>query len=155
MVPRRHGGSTRTTTVVGRAGCACTGRARCRFLPARQPPSSLFLVSGRSSPNFLPPRHLPRYVLQLPFEFADFMGHLRRLMKELYEAGFCFKECTGLVDNFHITTRLSCLQFPFLDAWGVVDRMLAVIVLVISRGSACGYDTATRTGIEHRGEFSL
>lgn len=32
------------------------------------------------------------------------MGHLRRLMKELYEAGFCFKECIGLVDNFRITT---------------------------------------------------
>lgn len=54
-------------------------------------------------------------------------------MKELYEAGFCFKECTGLVDNFHITTRLSCLRFS--GARGAVDRTLAVIVLVILRGS--------------------
>lgn len=143
MVPRRHGGSTRTTTVVGRAGCACTGRARCRFLPAWQPPPP----PRPLGPSNFPPTIL-HGVLQLPFEFADFMGHLRRLMKELYEAGFCFKECTGLVDNFHITTRLSwSSQFPFLGAWGVADRMLAVIVLVISRDPACGYDAATRTGV--------
>lgn len=44
-----------------------------------------------------PSRGIPSgFALQLPFEFADFMGHLRRLMKELYEAGFCFKECTRL-----------------------------------------------------------
>lgn len=54
------------------------------------------------------PWRLPSHEARTPLEITDFMGHLRRLMKELYEAGFfCFKASvvSGPVDNFRITTR--------------------------------------------------
>lgn len=41
----------------------------------------LVVAAANSSPS-----HEPR----TPLEITDFMGHLRRLMKELYEAGFLF-----------------------------------------------------------------
>lgn len=88
MVPGHHGGSTRTTTAVRRA---------YRFIPGQQQLSSpLRPPTPRAGAS-------PRARVHLS-GITDFMGHLRRLMKELYEAGFCFKECIGLVDNFRITT---------------------------------------------------
>lgn len=125
MVPRHHGGSTRTTTAVGRARCACCGRARgVRFYllgsDSRFLSSAAHLTPLLPPPFLLSPTPVARRASELPFEFADFMGHLRCLMKEFYEAGFCFKECTGLVDNFHITTR----HHRTCDSRGVAVRML-------------------------------
>lgn len=104
---------------------ARTGRARCRFLPARRRQPLCPATQQHRQPAPAVPRASRRLLisspgaLHLPFEFADFMGHLRRLMKELYEAGFCFKECTGLVDNFRITTRrYTCLRFSSPDPAG-------------------------------------
>ena len=47
-------------------------------------------VAGRRRSRLFPLRRLPSHEARTPLEITDFMGHLRRLMKELYEAGFLF-----------------------------------------------------------------
>lgn len=109
MVPEHHGGSTRTT-------------------PPWDAPIGLYLDQQRVFPSApltdpVPWTRRLSSCVRTPHGITDFMGHLRRLMKELYEAGFCFKECIGLVDNFRITTNrypprrshyVSCVEWSFL-----------------------------------------